>query len=135
MCPIYLCYFVFFKFFDKIFPLIILHNCPDLINRLWFFPKLFTKMHFFNFTFVFDVHEIQDSKIPKFGNPKNEKFPFSFFSIWVFFQNHLRITGLQGNERGHFFDSSQPLPPTPHRHLDISQVITAESSPLHIDRS
>ena len=54
-----------------------------------------------------------------------------FFSVWVFFQEHSRITGLQGKGEGisltphyHF----QPL----HRHLDISRAITAECSPLHI---
>ena len=33
-----------------------------------------------------------------------------------------------GEEGGHFFKSSLPLPPL-HRHLDISRAITAESSP------
>ena len=54
-----------------------------------------------------------------------------FFSVWVFFHNHSRITGLQRKEEGipltchyHF----QPL----HRHFGISQTITAESSSLHI---
>ena len=57
-----------------------------------------------------------------------------FFSIWVFFHEHSQITGLQGKEEGislaphfHFY----PL----HRHLDISQAITAENSPLHIASS
>ena len=56
---------------------------------------------------------------------------FFYFSVWVFFHNHSRITGLQGKEEGipltchyHF----QPL----HRHFGISQTITAESSFLHI---
>ena len=43
---------------------------------------------------------------------------FYFFSIWVFFYEHLQFTG-------HHFD---PL----HRHLHISRAIAAESSPLHI---
>ena len=55
------------------------------------------------------------------------------FSIWVFFHNHSRITRLQ--EKGgisltphyHF----HPL----HRHLDISQAITAGRSPLRIGSS
>ena len=34
-----------------------------------------------------------------------------FFSIWVFFHEHSRITGLQGKGEGHFFNSSLPLPP------------------------
>ena len=33
-----------------------------------------------------------------------------FFSIWVFFHNHSRITGLQREGGGYFFNSSLPLP-------------------------
>ena len=57
-----------------------------------------------------------------------------FFSIWIFFQEHLRSTGLQGK--------GDDISLTPHyhfhllhRHLDINWVITAESSPLHITSS
>ena len=56
---------------------------------------------------------------------------FFFFSMWVFFHEHSRITGLKGKREG--------ISLTPHyhfrllhRHLDISEAITAESSPLHI---
>ena len=52
-----------------------------------------------------------------------------FFSIWVFFYEYSRTTGLQWKGKGisltphyHFY----PL----HKHLDISWAITAESSPL-----
>ena len=62
-------------------------------------------------------------------------FPLNiFFSIWVLFHEHSRITGLQGKGEG--------IPLTPHyhfhplhRHLDISRAITAESSPLLIASS
>ena len=57
-----------------------------------------------------------------------------FFSIWVFFHNHSRITRLQSKGKGisltrhyHFH--------LLHRHLDISWAITAESLPLHIGSS
>ena len=53
-----------------------------------------------------------------------------FFSIWVFFHEHSRITGLQREGEG----ISLPLPLV-HRHLNISRAITAESSPLHIASS
>ena len=53
---------------------------------------------------------------------------FVFFSIWVFFQEHSRITRLQGKGEG--------IPLTPHyhfhplyRHLDISRPITAAGRP------
>ena len=47
-----------------------------------------------------------------------------FFSVWVFFLEHSRITG-QRRKGGH------PL----HRHLGISRVFTAEILPLHTARS
>ena len=57
-----------------------------------------------------------------------------FFSIWVLFHEHSRITGLQRKGEG--------IPLTPlysfhplHRHLDISRAITAENSALHIASS
>ena len=59
------------------------------------------------------------------------KFFFLFFSIWVFFQNHSRITGLQGKGKciypTHYYHF-HPL----RRHSDISREIIAGSSPLHI---
>ena len=57
-----------------------------------------------------------------------------FFSIWIFFQEHSRITGLQGKGEGISFTPHYHFQP-PHRRLDISQAITAESSPLHIASS
>ena len=51
-----------------------------------------------------------------------------FFSVWVFFHEHSRITGLQGE--------GEDIPSTPyyhfyplHRYLEISRAITTESSP------
>ena len=57
-----------------------------------------------------------------------------FFSVWVFFHDHSRITGLQG--KGEVISLTplcdfHPL----HRHLDISRAITTESSRLHIGSS
>ena len=61
------------------------------------------------------------------------KSPFFFFfiCIWIFFHNHSRATGLQGKGEGISLTSHYHFHPL-HRHLDISQAITAESSPLHI---
>ena len=57
-----------------------------------------------------------------------------FFSIWVFFHECSRITGLLWKGEG--------IPSTPlyhfhplHRQLDITWATTAESSPLHIASS
>ena len=57
-----------------------------------------------------------------------------FFSIWVLFHEHSRITGLQGKGKGIPLTPHYPFHPL-HRHLDISRAITAESSPLRIASS
>ena len=59
---------------------------------------------------------------------------FFFFSMWVFFHEHSRITGLQGKGEGISLTPHYHFHPL-HRHLDISRAITAESSPLHIASS
>ena len=56
---------------------------------------------------------------------------FVFFPFWVFFHKHSQITGLQGKGEGISLTPHYHLHPL-HTHLDISQTITAESSPLHI---
>ena len=58
----------------------------------------------------------------------------SFFSIWVFFHEHLRFTGHQGKGEAISLTPLYHLHPL-HRHLDISRAITAESSPPHIASS
>ena len=58
----------------------------------------------------------------------------NFFSIWVFFRNHSRSTGLQGKREGISLTPHYHFNPL-HRHLDISRAITAKSSPLHIGSS
>ena len=57
-----------------------------------------------------------------------------FFSIWVFFHEHWRITGLQGKGEGISLTPHYHFHPL-HGHLDIRREITAESSPLHITSS
>ena len=57
-----------------------------------------------------------------------------FFSVWVFFHDHSRITGLQGKEEGISLTLHYHFHPL-HRYLHISRAITAESSPLHIGSS
>ena len=57
-----------------------------------------------------------------------------FFSIWVFFHEHSLFTGQQVKEKGIFLIRLYHFHPL-HRYLDISRVITAESSPLHIGSS
>ena len=58
----------------------------------------------------------------------------AFFSIWVFFHEHLQITGLQVKGEGISLTPHYPFHPL-HRHLDISRTIIAESSPLRIASS
>ena len=59
---------------------------------------------------------------------------FLFFSIWIFFHEHSRITGLQGKGEGISLTPHYHFHPL-HRHLDISRAIAAESSPLYIASS
>ena len=58
----------------------------------------------------------------------------NFFSIWVFFHSHSRITRPQEKGEGISLTPHYHLHPL-HRHLDISRAIPAESSPLHIGSS
>ena len=53
-----------------------------------------------------------------------------FFSIWVFFHEHLRFTGQQGKGEAISLSPLYQFHPL-HRHVDISRAITAEGSPLH----
>ena len=56
---------------------------------------------------------------------------FGFFSVCILFHGHSRFTGQQG--KGEAICSTPLYHFHPfHRHLGISWVITAESSPLHI---
>ena len=57
-----------------------------------------------------------------------------FFSIWVSLHDHSRITGQQGKGEDISWTPHYHFHPL-HRHLDISQVIIVESSPLHIGSS
>ena len=61
----------------------------------------------------------------------NLRFLFLFFSIWFFFHKYSRFTGQQVKGEAislYSFNHFLPL----HRHLGISWVIAAESSPLRI---
>ena len=55
---------------------------------------------------------------------------FDFFSIWVFFYEHSRITGLPGKGEGIFLSPHYHFHPL-YRHLEISRAIIADGSPLH----
>ena len=56
------------------------------------------------------------------------------FSIWVFLQEHSRVTG-QLQKGDAIFSIPLYIFLPPHRQLDISRAITAENSPLHIASS
>ena len=57
-----------------------------------------------------------------------------FFSIWVFFYEHSRITGLQRKGVGISLTPHYHFHPL-HRHLDISRAITAELTSGHSQQS
>ena len=52
-----------------------------------------------------------------------------------FFSRLFKIHWITGEGRGYLFNSSSVPHKPVHRHLDISRVIIAKSSPLHIARS
>ena len=53
-----------------------------------------------------------------------------FFSIWVFFHEHLRFTGQQGKGEGIYLTRLYHTQPV-HSNLNISRAISAERLPLH----
>ena len=65
---------------------------------------------------------------------KTNKWISFFFSVWVFFHEHSRMTGLQGKRQGISLTPHYHLHPL-HRHLNISRAITKDSLPLHIASS
>ena len=62
------------------------------------------------------------------GHPS---FQYFVLSIWVFFHEHSRITGLHGKGESISLTPHYHFHPL-HKHLDITQAIAAGSSPLHI---
>ena len=56
------------------------------------------------------------------------------FAVWVFFHEHSGFTWQQGKGEGIYLTPLYNFHPL-NRHLDITRVITAESSPLHITSS
>ena len=91
----------------------------------------------------FEINYLTKQQITKYKRHgskliENKKYMYAheciFFSIWIFSHDHSRIAGLQGKGEGISLTSHYHFHPL-HRRLDISQVITAESSPLHIASS
>ena len=62
------------------------------------------------------------------------KSTYIIFSIWLFFHDHSRFTGLQGKVEGISLTPQCHFKPF-HRHLDFSRAITADSLPLRIGSS
>ena len=100
----------------------------------WTFTSL-KKLHFngllLNKLFYVWVKNVQRSYV---SWQRRVKQIFFCFSIWIFIHDHSRTTGLQGKGDGISLTPHYHFHPL-HRHLDISRVITAESSPLHIGSS
>ena len=60
-----------------------------------------------------------------------ERYSYFYFLSGFFFHEHSRFIGQQGKGKTLYLSPLCHFHP-PLRHLDISQAITAESSPLHI---
>ena len=95
-------------------------------------PPLFVK-HYFFLSAVTNWNKLDCyiSNVDSFEVFKKRVF---FFSMWVFFHEHSRITGLQGKGEGISLTPHSYFHPL-HRHLDISRDFIAESSPLYIASS
>ena len=95
-----------------------------------FFESNGTKSYFHSFHL--QNSRILQTRMGQRGNPMKMNFDFFFFfSICVFFHEHSRFTGQQGKGEDIFLTPLYHFCSL-HIHLDISQAITAESSPLHI---
>ena len=122
---------------------------PKVILRLAFsvFAKILkyrdTDIHFFSISLIVSQLGIStpsnyincllfNTNIPHFFILNS--IPIFFFSIRVFFYEHSWFTGQQGKGKAIFLSTPYQFHPL-HKHLDISRVITSESSPLHIASS
>ena len=104
--------------------------------------------HFWRITIVTGVLPRRGSETKRSGsenykgqcNPQTSRkstlsnWIYIFFSIWVFFHAHSRFTGQEGNGEGVYLTPLNHFHPL-HRHLGISRMITADSSPLLIASS
>ena len=64
-----------------------------------------------------------------------QPFAMHFFFYLGFLLQTFTIHRTAREGGGYLFNSSVPLQPASHTHLDIRQAITAENSPLHISSS
>ena len=107
---------------------------PTAIYWAWLFLVLYnfrkSAVNHLSQSLSFNNHCVKSVCIRSYSGPHF----FLIFSIWVFFHDHSRITRLQGKGEGISFTPHYHFHPL-YRHLDSSQTITAESSPLHIASS
>ena len=123
--------------------LMLLHFCFKYISGTINFDLYYT---FYNcifricnsiYTFIFLLVQLISGHIDKsFNCLRGYKLNILnyFFSIWVIFHNHSRITGLLRKREEIFLTPHYHFQPL-HSHLDFSRVIIAESSSLHIGSS
>ena len=104
----------------------------------WKNPTSLEFHNIFSFSFIWKLGSEKQSQI-YFATSKCSTSNISFFFLFAFFflfsfTNIHESQGLQGKREGVSLTSHYHFYPL-HRHLDISRVITAESSPLHIASS
>ena len=122
---------------------------PKVILRLAFsvFAKILkyrdTDIYFFSTTLIVSQSGISSHsnyiKLPSFQYKHTallylKLHPNIFFFYAVFFYEHSWFTGQQGKGKAIFLIPLYQFHPF-HKHLDISRVITSESSSLHIASS
>ena len=103
-----------------------------IVERIYFSPKngiyhLDINIYI-SHTPCFDVRSLVERVVFR------SVYSLPFFSIWAFFHEHSRITGMQGNGEDISLSPHYHFHPL-HRHSDISRAIAAGSSPLQIASS
>ena len=124
------CHFsIFHKFLDRYF--------DRYVFKYRYKTLVSVKLHYGTKNFLFtnlDFKKTYCTWETKGNVPQYDVHTVSFFFILVFFCKHSWITGLEGNGEGISVTPHYHFHPL-HRHLDISRVIAAERSPLHIASS
>ena len=120
-----------------------------LLKSSWFLGYIALNLFLYYFLPIFKIFSIMQWSIiiPEIGVMIQQKFKkkkdlnvmllfflifIYFFSVWVFFHVHSQFTGQQAKGEAIYLTPLYHFHPLHRHYLDISWVITADSSPQHI---
>ena len=121
---------LFYNVHCYIIILVLIHQYFALFTSRDIYLSSVFLFHFQNY-FAVNVSRLLSSILLRIKLPVASTVLFffiTFSSIWVFFRNHSRVTGLQAKRKGISLTPHYHFHPL-HRHLDINWAITTESSP------